>query len=142
MKAFLAKKSVGEYISAVVAVAMVVFLIVYAVYSSGLSALNSKILLYMVAIIAINAAYFFVDLEMPVDILGILEIVSTIVTALCAVSFLKDTFNSLADLLNGIALFSGGTGNVTVIFTVLGALLVMGVLEIVVCFMKKGKATA
>ncbi len=139
MKIKLANKSAGEYLSAVTAAATVVFMIVYIVYSSGLNALNSAIILYMIAMIIINAAYFLIDIDLPIDVMGILEIGSVICTALCAVDFLKDSFNSLADLLNGIALFSGGTGSVAVIFTILIALLVLGIMQIVVCFMKKNK---
>ncbi len=93
----------------------------------------------MIAMIVINAAYFLVDIDVSIDVMGILEICSVICTALCAVDFLKDSFNSLADLLNGIALFSGGTGNVAVIFTILIALLVLGIMQIIICFMKKNR---
>lgn len=137
MKKLLADKTAGRCISAVVTVLTIVFLIMYIVYASGLKMVNTTIILYMILIAVINAAYFLVNRKFPVDIMGILEIGATVLTALCAVAFLKDNMNSLADLLNGIALFSGGTGNVTAIFMILGAILVIGVGEIAVCFMKQ-----
>lgn len=132
----LAKKTAGKYLSAVITVITIIFLIVYLMYASGLKAVNNTIVLYMALIAIINAVYFLVDIKFSIDFMGILEIGATAMTAACAVTFLKDSMNSLADLLNGIALFSGGRGNVTIIFTILGAILVIGVAEIVVCFMK------
>lgn len=136
MKKLLENKTVGKYISAAITVATIVFLIVYLVYASGLKMVNTTIVLYMVLIVVINAAYFTINKKFSIDYMGILEIGATVLTAVCAVTFLKDNMNSLADLLNGIALFLGGTGSVTMIFTILGAILVIGVAEIVVCFMK------
>ncbi len=136
----LKNKTAGKYLSMIVAVITFVFLIVYLVYTSGLKTVNSTIILYMTVIAVINAAYFLVDIQFPVDLMGILEIGATALTAMCAVTFLKDSMNSLADLLNGIALFSGGRGSVTMIFTILGAILVIGAAEIIVCFMKSEAA--
>lgn len=136
----LKNKTAGKYLSMIVAVITIVFLIVYLVYTSGLKTVNSTIILYMAVIAAVNAAYFLVDIQFPVDLMGILEIGATALTAMCAVTFLKDSMNSLADLLNGIALFSGGRGSVTMIFTILGAILVIGAAEIIVCFMKSEAA--
>lgn len=136
----LKNKTAGKYLSMIVAVITIVFLIVYLVYTSGLKTVNSTIILYMAVIAVINAAYFLVDIQFPVDLMGILEIGATALTAMCAVTFLKDSMNSLADLLNGIALFSGGRGSVTMIFTILGAILVIGAAEIIVCFMKSEAA--
>lgn len=132
----LAKKTAGKYLSAVITVITIIFLIVYLMYASGLKTVNNTIVFYMALIAIINAAYFLVDIKFPIDLMGILEIGATALAAACAVTFLKDSMNSLADLLNGIALFSGGRGSVTMIFTILGAILVIGVAEIVVCFLK------
>lgn len=136
MKKSLKNKTPGKYISAVASVAALVFLIIYFVYASGLQAVNSLIIFYMAVVVAVNVAYFLIDKEFPIDVTGVLEIGATALTALCAVTFLKDSMNSLADLLNGIALFSSGTGSVTMIFTILGGMIAIGIAEIVVCFLR------
>ena len=76
---------------------------------------------------------------MPIDVIGLLEIAAAALTAECFVTFLRDSLNNLADLLNGITLFSGGTGSVPMIFGLLGAFLVLCILQIVICFMRDSK---
>lgn len=138
-KEFFNRKSKGEYISAAVGVIVLVTMIYYIVYASGLNALNSMIVLYLAGVIVCNAVYFLVDKELPFDLVGILEIAGTMLTAYALVLFFQDNINNLADLMNGITLFSGGVGSVKSIFGIIGAITVSGILQVIVCFMKKNK---
>lgn len=138
-KEFFNRKSKGEYISAAVSVIVLVTMIYYIVYASGLNALNSMIVLYLAGVIVCNAVYFLVDKELPFDLVGILEIAGTMLTAYALVLFFQDNINNLADLMNGITLFSGGVGSVKSIFGIIGAITVSGILQVIVCFMKKNK---
>lgn len=138
-KEFFERKSKGEYTSAVVSVVMLITLIYYIIYVSGLNALNTMIVLCMAGAIVCNVVYFLIDRELPYDLIGILEIIGTALTAYTLVLFFQDNINNLADLMNGITLFSGGVGSVRSIFGIIGAIVVSGVLQIIVCFMKKNK---
>ena len=141
-KNFMARKSLGEYISAVSAIVSLIILIIYTVYASGLNNINGIIILYLILVIACNVGYFILDLEMPIDVAGIIEIAGTVLTALALVAFFRDSINKLADLLNDITLFSGGVGNVKMIFGIMAGMLILGIMQIVVCFMKKNKEAA
>lgn len=138
-KEFLQKKSKGEYVCAASVIVMLITLVYYFVYASGIKSLNTIIVLCMAAAIVCNIVYFLVDRELPFDIIGILEIIGTMLTAYVLVMFFQDNINNLADLMNGITLFSGGAGSVKSIFGIIGALVVSGIMQIVVCFMKKNK---
>ena len=127
-------KGIGEWFAAAAAVIGILVLIIYAVYTSGLSILNPIVVLAMLACIVINVLYFGCELNVPIDVPGLLEIAAAALTAFSLVRFLKVSMNNLADLLNGIQIFSGGSGDVRVIFTILFALLGIGILEIIACF--------
>ena len=64
--------------------------------------------------------------------------VFSILTVVLATFFLN-SWSNLADLLNGIQIFSGGRGNLTSIIAIMVLLLVLELVEIIVCFMKKNK---
>lgn len=130
-------KGLGEWLTVVAAAATLVVLIVYAVYTSGLATLNPLVIVSMIAIIAINLLYYAGEFTISFDLIGLLEIAATALTAYSLVTFLRASINNLADLLNGIQIFSGGTGSITAIFTILIALGVIGVIEIVACFIGK-----
>ena len=138
-KSFLQRKSVGEYFSIAAAVIMTILAIYYAVYASGLHALDTMIIVCMAGAVVCNVLYFLIDAEFPFDLMGIVEIAGTMLTAYGLVLFFKDNINNLADLMNGITLFSGGAGSVTSIFGIIAALVISGILQIIVCFMKKNK---
>lgn len=138
-KEFIQRKSKGEYICAAAVVVMLITLIYYIIYANSIKALDTMIIVCITAAIACNVLYFIVDKEFPLDIIGILEIVGTMLTAEALVIFFQGNINNLADLMNGITLFSGGTGSVKSIFGIVGALVVSGIMQIIVCFMKKNK---
>ena len=128
------KKTIGNWLCGGAAVLSLIILIVYCVYTSGLGILNSLVILSMLFTIAVNAINFMVCADLPFDILGLLEIGAAASTAYSLVTFLRASINNLADLLNGIQIFSGGTGSIPAIFTILIALLVIGIAEIAACF--------
>lgn len=136
-KATKGKKSPGEWLSLAVAAATLVVMLLYIIYTSGLGTLNGVVVLFLLLIIGCNMIYFGVNRDFPVDIPGILEVAATVLTASSFVLFLTASINNLADLLNGIQIFSGATGSVEMIFTILITLLVIGVAEIITCFLKK-----
>lgn len=133
-------KGIGEWLAVAAAAASLVILIVYAVYTSGLASLNPLVVVSMIVTIGINMIYFAGEVSLSFDLIGLLEVAATALTAYSLVTFLKASINNLADLLNGIQIFSGGTGNITVIFTILIALLIIGIIEIAACFLGKKEA--
>lgn len=133
-------KSIGEWLALAAAAGSLIILIIYAVYTSGLASLNPLVVVSMVVTIGLNILYFAGTAALPFDLIGLFEVAAAALTAYSLVTFLKASINNLADLLNGIQIFSGGTGNVTAIFTILIALLVIGILEIAACFLGKKEA--
>lgn len=132
-------KPIGKILSVATALLLLVTLVVYLVYTTGMHTVNSTTVCCGVLAILCNLVYFGIDKQMPIDVIGLLEIAAAALTAECFVTFLRDSLNNLADLLNGITLFSGGTGSVPMIFGLLGAFLVLCILQIVICFMRDSK---
>lgn len=132
-------KPIGKILSAATALLLLVTLVVYLVYTTGMHTANTTTICCGVLAILFNLVYFGIDKQMPIDVIALLEIAAAALTAECFVTFLRDSLNNLADLLNGITLFSGGTGSVPMIFGLLGAFLVLCILQIVICFMRDSK---
>lgn len=137
-KGFLQRKSVGEYIAVLAAVVSAGGLIFYCSYAGSMGITNSKIVAYIVGVILCNLVYVLVDTKLVIDI-GILEIAASVLSTLAVAQFFLDSWSSLADLLNGIQIFSGGRGSVKSIVTILVIFLCVNIMNIISCFMKKNK---
>lgn len=134
-----ATKTAGRWLALIVAVLAVVTCIFYYVYESGLSAVDSTVILLLVCVAVLNVVYFLVHMSYRLDVLGIIEIVSTLLSGLALTNYLNSDISNLADLLNGVTIFSGGTGDVTSIFTLIVLMAVIGLLQVVICFMRTDK---
>ena len=132
-------KPIGKILSAATALLLLVTLVVYLVYTTGMNNANTKTICCGIMAIQFNLLYFGTATRLTIYVIGLLEIAAAALTAECFVTFLRDSLNNLADLLNGITLFSGGTGSVPMIFGLLGAFLVLCILQIVICFMRDSK---
>lgn len=135
-------KTAGRWLALIVAVLTVATCIFYYVYESGLSAVDSTVILLLAVVAVLNVVYFLVNMNVKVDVLGILEVVSTLLSGLALTTYLSSDINNLADLLNGVIIFSGGVGDVTSIFTLIALMAVIGILQIVICFMRTEKKPA
>ena len=137
-KKFIARKSIGEYISILAAVLAVISLIYYYSYTSSMGTTNTMVIILLLVSTICNIVYFAVDIESTFDI-GIVEIVASVCNTVVLATFFLNSWSNLADLLNGIQIFSGGRGNLTSIIAIMVLLLVLELVEIIVCFMKKNK---
>ncbi len=137
-KKFIARKSIGEYISILAAVLAVISLIYYYSYTSSMGTTNTMVIILLLVSTICNIVYFAVDIESTIDI-GIVEIVASVCNTVVLATFFLNSWSNLADLLNGIQIFSGGRGNLTSIIAIMVLLLVLELVEIIVCFMKKNK---
>lgn len=138
-KGFFQRKSIGEYFSLVGAVVALIAGIYYYSYASGLGSVNGAIVVFVIGSVICSLIYVLIDAKLVFDI-GIFEIAASVFLTLAFVQFLLNSWSNLADLLNGIQIFSGGRGSVKSIFTILGILLVADIIAMVSCFMKKNKA--
>lgn len=128
--------TLGKKVSLAAVVLSIVCLIVYIPYESGLKALDGTVIGMLVAVIACDIIYATVSLKTRFDVMGIVQIAGTAAAAFAVTNYLNDDIANLADLLNGITIFSGGTGNVSTIFLIVGLLVAIGIIQIVTCFMK------
>lgn len=138
---FFQRKSIGEYISAAAVVLAVITLIYYCSYTGSMGSINPTIVVFIILAAVCNLIYFFVDVPLVADI-GILEIVASVFMTLAIVYFFLNSWSNLADLLNGIQIFSGGKGSLASIITIMVLLFVVELAEIVSCFMTKNKRVA
>lgn len=138
-KGFLQRKSIGEFISLAGAVVALIALIYYYSYTSGLGSVNGKIIALIIGSVICSVVYVLIDADLSFDI-GIFEVAASVLLTLATVQFFLNSWSNLADLLNGIQIFSGGRGSVKSIFTILGILLVADIIAMISCFMKKNKA--
>lgn len=134
------QRSVGEYLSLLVTVAALVCIGVYYSYESTLNAVDVRVIALLAVIAVLNLAYFFVSCNLRLDILGLTELASVGLTAYCLVIYLMSDITNLADLLNGVTIFSGGVGNVTMIFTIIGFIVAISVVQMVICFIPRKRA--
>lgn len=137
-KAFWGKKSVGEYFSLLSAIFSIICMIYTWLYMRSIDSVNITVILLLVISMICNIVYFGLDKDFPIDI-GIFELVASVSTAFALAFFALGSWKYLADLLNGIKLFSGGKGNIQSIFTIIIMITTLEVVEIVICFMKKGR---
>lgn len=128
--------TLGKKVSLAAVVLSIVCLIVYIPYESGLKALDVTVIGMLVAVIVCDIIYATVSLKTRFDVMGIVQIAGTAAAAFAVTNYLNDDIANLADLLNGITIFSGGTGNVSTIFLIVGLLVTIGIIQIVTCFMK------
>lgn len=135
-KNYFTGKSFAEYISLIAGVCTIITLFYYYGYENSMKTVNVKILVLIGLAAVCNIVYFIVDYEGIFDI-GILEIAASIFITLALSFFILDSWSSLADLLNGIQIFSGGRGSISAIRNIAIFLLVVDFIEIAVCFMKK-----
>ncbi len=133
-------RSAGEYLSLLVAVAALACIGVYYPYESALSAVDMRVVGLLVAIALLNVAYFFISCNLRIDIMGLTELASVGLTAYCLVVYLMSDITNLADLLNGVTIFSGGVGNVTTIFTIIGLMVAISVAQMIICFIPRTRA--
>lgn len=136
MQVFSAPKTVGRKLSLVAAILAAATAIVYFTYESGMKAVDSAVIGILIGIVVCDVAYAFVRPKVPFDVMGIVQIGAAALSAWGLTSYLNDDIANLADLLNGVTIFSGGTGDVTTIFTIIGLLVALGVIQIVDCFLK------
>lgn len=136
------KRSLGEYLSLVAGVATIACLALYYPYEASLNALDMAVVGYLVAILVCNLAYFVIEVKTRFDLMGVVELVSVALSALCLTEYLHSDINNLADLLNGVTIFSGGSGSADTIFTIIGCMAALGVIQIIVCFLPKKSKTA
>lgn len=137
-KSFLSRKSAGEYLAAVAALMELVTLVYYCSYANSMGAVDGKVVIFIILAVISNLVYFFVDVESVLDI-GIVEIAASVFTTFAIAYFFLNSWSNLADLLNGIQIFSGGKGSLSSIIAILVLLLIADVAEIIACFMKKNK---
>lgn len=135
-KNYFTGKSVAEYISLIAGICTIITLFYYYSYENSMKTVNVKILVLIGLAAICNIVYFFVNYEGVFDI-GILEIAASIFTTLAFSLFILDSWSSLADLLNGIQIFSGGRGSISAIRNIAVFLIVIDFVEIVICFIKK-----
>lgn len=137
-KAFFQRKSIGEYLAILAAVVSAGGLIFYCSYTGSMGTTDTQIVAFIVGAVLCNLVYFLVDTDSVIDI-GILEIVASVLSTLTVARFFLDSWSNLADLLNGIQIFSGGRGSVSSIITILVIFLCVNLINIISCFMKKNK---
>lgn len=128
--------TLGKKIALAAAVLSIVCLIIYVPYESGMKALDTTVVGTLVATIACDAAYAAVSVKARFDVMGIVQIAGTAAAAFALTNYLNDDIANLADLLNGVTIFSGGSGDASTIFLIIGLLVVIGIVQIVTCFMK------
>ena len=133
-------RSAGEYLSLVLAVCALACMGVYYSHESALVAVNTTVIAYLAGITVANVAYFALDVRSRVDVAGLIELVGVALAVLCLMTYLLDGIANLADLLNGIQISSGGAGDVTTIFALIGLMAALGLGQIAVCFMRRGEA--
>lgn len=135
-----AKRSAGEYLSLVAAVVAVVSACVYYSYEAGLNALDMGVVGLLAVIAVCNLAHCCVRVRLRFDVMGLVELVSVALSAVCLTQYLRSDINNLADLLNGVTIFSGGSGDVNTIFLIIGCMVALALVQMVVCFLPKPKA--
>ena len=134
-----AGKTIGRWLAVVVAVLAVVTAVFYYVYESSINAVDSMVIVLLVVVAVCNVAYFLVDMDLPVDVMGLVEVASTVAAGYALTTYLSSDINNLADLLNGIVIFTGGVGDVNSIFALIALIAVIGVVQIVICFLPTNK---
>lgn len=138
---FFQRKSIGEFVSMAAAALAVIALVYYLAYAGSMGKINLAIVTFIVLTVLCNLLYSCVDVQLPADI-GVLEIAASVFTTLSIAYFFLDSWSNLADLLNGIQIFSGGKGSLTSIIAILVLLFIVELANIVSCFMKKNKLVA
>lgn len=128
--------TLGKKIALAAAALSIVCLITYVPYESGMKALDTTVVGMLVATIACDAAYAAISVKARFDVMGIVQIAGAATSALALTNYLNDDIANLADLLNGVTIFSGGSGDVNTIFLIIGLLVVVGIMQIAACFMK------
>lgn len=128
--------TLGKKIALVAAALSIVCLIVYVPYESGMKALDTTVVGMLIAAIACDVVYAAVSLKARFDVMGIVQIAGVAAAAFALTNYLNDDIANLADLLNGVTIFSGGSGDVNTIFLIIGLLAAVGIVQIVACFMK------
>ena len=134
-----ATKTVGRWLALAVAILAVVTCVFYYVYESGINSVDTTVLLLLVVVAILNVAYFVIDIDVKVDVMGLVEVVSTFVSGYALTTYLSSDINNLADLLNGIVIFTGGVGDVNSIFALIALIAIIGVVQIVICFLPTKK---
>lgn len=128
--------TLGKKIALVAAVLSIACLIVYVPYESNMKALDIAVVGMLIAVVACDVAYASICLKARFDVMGIVQIAGAAAAAFAFTNYLNDDIANLADLLNGVTIFSGGSGDVNTIFLIIGLLVVIGIIQIVTCFMK------
>lgn len=129
---------IGRKIAIVVAALAVITTGLYVSYESALLAVDNTVIALLVVVAVLNVAYFCLSVWIPkpkINIMGLVEIGSTGLAAEALVTYLNSDISNLADLLNGVTIFSGGAGDATTIFILIGLMAAIGILQIVVCFL-------
>lgn len=129
--------TLGKKIALVVAVLAIGTCVFYYSYEAPLKAVDTKVMICLALVAVCDVAYAAAP-KLPVkfDVMGVVQIAGAAFAALSVTTYLNSDIANLADLLNGVTIFSGGQGNATTIFTLAGLMVAIGVAQIVTCFMK------
>lgn len=131
-----APKVLGRKVALAAALLSVATAVLYVVYESSLMAVDTQVVVILAAVAVCDVAYALVSVSAPVDVMGFVQIGGAALSAWALTEYLNNDILNLADLLNGVTIFSGGAGNVQTIFTIIALLVVLGVTQIVTCFMR------
>lgn len=127
----------GKKIALAVAVLAIGTCAYYYSYEAPLKAVDTTVMVYLAALAVCDAAYAAMPaLPVKFDVMGIVQVVGAAFAAFALTTYLNSDIANLADLLNGVAIFSGGQGDATTIFTLVGLMAALGIAQIVTCFMK------